>query len=351
MDKLKKLRERIDWLDTQIASLLNERMRATDQVGKIKRNNQIVVTDQSREKIVLDRVEEMVQHPVLKANIANIYSEIMQESKIAQQFFQFLSIPFRRIGIIGLGLMGGSICKGIKLKDHGIEIGTVKLSMEDHAMAVEGGWIDREYDTLEQLTAHSELIILASPLSTVIPFAEEIKRAYRGPKKLLVMDIASAKGEIAEAFETLSCGKVEYFATHPMAGREKSGFSNSKATLFVHRPWVIVPHAKNEADHLDKVKEIVRFLGSEPICMEAALHDKRAALISHLPSILSKLYLDFVNETDPESVKIAGPGFQSFTRLGNEREEKREEFVKHNQQAIQQFLDQWLEKINHKKEA
>lgn len=346
MDKLNKLRERIDWLDSQIASLLNERMRATDQVGKIKRMNQIVVADQSREKAVLNRVEDMVQHPVLKVNIANIYGEIMQESKVAQQFFQHLSFPFRKIGIIGLGLMGGSICKAIKLKDPAIEIGTINLvPSEDHIMAKEGGWIDREHCALSQLLSESELIILASPLFTVIPLAEEIKRLCCGVKKVLVIDIASVKTEVANTFEKLCCENVEFLATHPMAGKEKGGFINSQATLFVHRPWVIVPHQRNLAESLDKIREAVRFLGSEPVCLEAAVHDRQAALVSHLPAILAKLYLDFVHAADPESVRIAGPGFQSFTRLGHDQDEKRDEFLKHNHQAISQFLDQWLEKI------
>src|ERR1700722_2502057 len=101
MSEIKKLRDRIDWLDTQIASLLNERMKAADQIGRVKQANHQEVTDHSREKFVLDNVETIVQHPTLKANISNIYKEIMQESRTAQQFFQHLSLPFRRIGILG----------------------------------------------------------------------------------------------------------------------------------------------------------------------------------------------------------------------------------------------------------
>ncbi len=101
-DQLKKLRDRIDWLDAQIASLLDERMGAADQVGKIKRTIQKDIADQSREMRILNQVETIIQHPTLKANISNIYREIMQESRTAQQFFQHLSQPFRRIGIIGM---------------------------------------------------------------------------------------------------------------------------------------------------------------------------------------------------------------------------------------------------------
>ena len=273
MEQLTKLRERIDWLDSQIATLLNERMRATDQVGRIKRMHQSVVTDPTREKVVLKNVAEIVQHPVLKANIGNIYEEIMQESKIAQQFYQSLDFPFRRIGIIGLGLMGGSICKGIKMKDPTIEIRTMKLAAEDNILANEGGWIDHEHATLQELIGEVELIILATPLSSVIPLAEQIKQTCSGSKELIVIDIASVKQEITSAFERLSCQQVEYLATHPMAGKEKRGFSNSQPTLFVNRPWVIVPHRHNHAETVEKMTEVVRFLGAEPVRLEADVHD------------------------------------------------------------------------------
>lgn len=343
MDELKKLRDRIDWLDTQIASLLNERMRAADQVGKIKRIIQQDVADQSRERSVLNQVETIIQHPILKANISNIYREIMQESRIAQQFFQHLSQPFRRIGIIGLGLIGGSICKGIKTKDSSIEIGTLMRESEDDALAKTGGWVDHVYATMGDLVQNSELIILASPISTIIPLAEEIKLYSVHVEKLIVIDMASVKGEIVATFEKLSGENIEYISTHPMAGKENGGFANSQATLFVNRPWIVVPHKKNSSIGKESIKEWIHFLGSKPICLESHVHDQRAALISHLPSILSKSYLDFVNSIDPESVSISGPGFQTFTRLAHDNQEMRGEIAAYNEQVIQDYLDQWLE--------
>ena len=175
MDQLKKLRDRIDWLDSQIASLLNERMRASDQMGEIKRANHTDIADPSREKSVLHQVETMVQHPVLKADIVNIYKEIMSESKIAQQFLQHLSQPFRRIGIIGLGLMGGSIIKALKAKDPSVHIGCTDYASKDAELAEMSGLIDHKSKTLPDLVRDSELIILAVPISAVIPLAKEIR--------------------------------------------------------------------------------------------------------------------------------------------------------------------------------
>lgn len=343
--ELKKLRDRIDWLDTQIASLLNERMRAADQVGKIKRTMQQDIVDCSREMNVLSQVSTIIQHPLLKANIANIYREIMQESRTAQQFFQHLSQPYKRIGIIGVGLIGGSICKGIKTKDSSIEIGTVMHESEDDSLAISEGWIDTVYSTLGELMQNSDIIILASPISTIISLAEEIKHNSADVKKLIVIDIASVKEEIVESFEKLSCTNIEYISTHPMAGKEHKGFTNSQATLFVNRPWVVVPHKKNNNKEIERIKELLLFLGAKPLCLEAKLHDQQAALMSHLPMILSKSYYDFVNSIAPESLRISGPSFQSFTRLAHDNGQLRDEIAKYNKEVIHHYLDQWLKTL------
>jgi len=349
MDKLKKLRDRIDWLDTQIASLLNERMRAADQIGKIKRDIQQDVADQSREIRVLNQVKTIIQHPVLKENIPNIYNEIMQISRTGQQFFQHISQPFRRIGIIGMGLIGGSICKGIKTKDSSVEIGTLFHESEDVSLAKTEGWVDQVYSKIGELVHNSELIILASPVSTITQLAEEIKPHTHSLEKITIIDVASVKGDIIETFEKLTCKNVEYISTHPMAGKEKGGFKNSQATLFVNRPWVIVTHKENSNSGIESIKEFILYLGSNPILSEAKVHDQQAALISHLPSILSKLYYDFVKSIDAESMIISGPGFQSFTRLAHENNELRKDVNKYNQKAIHNYLNQWLEFLKENK--
>jgi len=343
MDRLNKLRERIDWLDAQIASLLNERMMAADQVGKIKQTEDQEVRDPSREMNVLNQVQMLVQHPTLKANIANIYQEIMQEARTAQQFFRHLSQPFRTIGIIGLGLMGGSICKALKTKDSSIEIATITHLSEDDSLARQGGWIDKEYSTVADLAQNCELIILATPISKILGLAEEIKRSAQTLTKLVVIDIASVKQEIAETFEKLSCDEIDYVPTHPMAGKEKGGFANSQATLFVNRPWIVVPHKNHRSETLDHIQELIQFLGSKPISLEAKVHDQQTALVSHIPSILSKSYLDFINSIDPESLKISGPGFESFTRLAYGNAQMRAEICACNHEAIENYLTQWIE--------
>ncbi len=350
MENLTSLRDRLDQIDAQITSLLDERMTMVGQIGQVKYQHNLPLTDKGREGTIVERAEMQVQHPVLKESIGIIFQAIIEGSKISQQFFKYPASPFRRVGIIGLGLMGGSICKAIKLKDPTIEIATMVHSSEDYVLAIENGCIDRSCDTLVELMEYSEVIILASPISSVVPLAEEIQRHRYNARKLLVIDIASVKENIVEAFEKLSDARVEFVGTHPMAGTEKRGFANGQATLFVGRPWVVVPHGKNCIQALQQTKAFIRFLGAEPLDLDADVHDQRAALVSHIPGILSKSVWRLVQAADPASLEMAGPGFHSFTRLAHGNREMRAEIEMFNQKFIRSYLDCLIDQLTIDKE-
>lgn len=343
MDTLKIWRDQLDQLDQQIVSLLNKRMQAVEEIGKIKQSNHLTVLDTGREQEVLKRVERFAEHAVLKANMAPIYQAIMTASKQAQQLRQSSASPFKRIGIVGLGLMGGSICKAIKAQDPSIELSTLACTSEDCALAVSEGWISKEYTSLADLMRNSQLLILATPISTVVPLAEEISLLKAHMQPLIVMDIASVKRDIVLKFENLSNGSIEYVGTHPIAGSEKRGFAHSQANLFLDATWAIVPHTRNRASTLDSIAEFVRFLGACPMSLAAVLHDQQAALISHLPGILSRTFYQFVQCLDGNSIKMAGPGFKSFTRLAHSNGEMRREIESYNKQIIIDYLLIWIE--------
>lgn len=221
-----------------------------------------------------------------------------------------------KIGIIGSGLMGGSLYKGIA-----------------GAHLLESDWMER----IEEF----ELLILAVPISAILEIAEKI--GEHPPKKpLLVLDIGSVKKEIAKKFEELTRGNLEFLATHPMAGKEKSGYEESDPAIFEGAAWVITPHAKNTAASLQTAEALIRQLGANPMRMDAAEHDRRAALVSQLPYLISKALFDFV---DPESLAMAGPGFKSMVRLASDNLELRREIARYNRANIDHFLIGYVEAL------
>lgn len=341
MDALTVLRKRLDELDFTIASLLDERMGIADQIGKIKRDSHLTVTDQLRENEILETVKAIPQHPVLAENIVKIFTAIIETSKAAQTFYQFQRMPFKNIGIIGLGLIGGSICKGMKMKNPAVEIATIFHPSEDYRQALEEGLIDHSFSSVTELCQHVDLIILASPISTIASYAQEIKQTASLERKLLVIDVASVKTEIVRAFEVLTAENVEFLGTHPMAGKENGGLPNAKGTMFINRPWILTPHAKNSSQAIENITALIHFLGGTPFCLDAAKHDRQAALISHVPNRIARKYVDFVTLADKESLNIAGPGFHSFTRLAHDNASMHAEISQINRHAIEDYLDCW----------
>ncbi len=212
---------------------------------------------------------------------------------------------FKKVCVIGLGLMGGSLFKA--LQERGIEI-------------VEDG--------------EAELTIIATPLSAIVATASKLKAP-------LVIDIGSIKGEIVKEFEKLTSDTQEFIATHPMAGSEKSGYAHSRSDLFHAAPWIITLHRKNSAEGLNKIKALITLLGAKALVMDANVHDERVALISQLPHRLSVMLFEFVKQSDPEALEMAGPGFKSMTRLAEDNLQMREEMRQMNENAFQKCLQEF----------
>jgi len=238
---------------------------------------------------------------------------------------------FTKVAIIGMGLMGGSIAKALS----GTSIAT--LEHADICKTIEAKALD-----LDEMIAWADLIILAVPLSKIVPIARTIwEKREQIQGRLVVMDIGSVKTAITAVFEELSCDKVEFVSTHPMAGSEKSGFEHSSKTLFQDAPWIVVPHPKNVEKTLDRISFLIGTLGAKPMKMDAETHDRKTALISHFPALLSRLLLDFVMHEDPESLLIAGPGFRSMTRLANEPLERFQEMAVQNRENLEIIIKKW----------
>lgn len=196
------------------------------------------------------------------------------------------------------------------------------------------------FPTLKALLREIDLLIIATPLSSIIPIARKVQSDL----PLLVIDVGSVKGQIVKEFYKLTKGPVEFLSTHPMAGTEKKGFDHADPNLFQDAPWILVPHKKNKA----KIEPFIRLLGAKPIIMQAGEHDQKAALISHLPSLLSKALWDFVHKKDPDSLRIAGPSFRSMTRLAQGNQDLIKEIEIFNKKTLKALWSEWV-KFIHKK--
>jgi prephenate dehydrogenase len=335
------LRKQLDSVDKQIVKLLEERFLITDRVALYKDAHKIPLTDKNREQEVLENIRDNVSHGILKEHISDIYEKIFELNKTARKLRQQKTSPFTKVGVIGLGMMGGSIVKALKMKMPDIEIYTVKRKSDDITLAKKQGYITKELETYDELAEKCELIIIASPISSVLKIAKEI--AASKADGLIVIDIASVKRTIAKEFETLSTAEISFLATHPMAGSEKMGFANTQGMMFVNKPWIICPHKKNKADQVESVKQFVQFVGSKPVVTTAKKHDEQVAAVSHIVFLLSTYLFAFIAEKHPEALPLAGSGFISITRLASGSPEMHSQIITENYENSMINLMEMLE--------
>ncbi len=239
------------------------------------------------------------------------------------------------IGVIGLGLMGGSLVKAVKAHLPHIKIHAIRDRRRDLRLALRARCIDRVHSSMEGLVAQADMIIIATPIDAVIPVARMIKRC-ESPRtsKLLVIDIASVKANIADTFQSLTSPYIEFLPTHPMAGSEKIGFQFSAADFFVKRPWIITPHQRTTSRGVRIAQMFIRSLGSTCFSVSPLKHDQYVAFVSHLPFLLATYLFSFISTHQQRALKLAGSGFESMTRLASGSVEMHEEILILNKKNI-----------------
>lgn len=253
------------------------------------------------------------------------------------------SLPFKSIGIIGLGIIGGSIAQAIKANDPGINIYTMYRDSADNAHALKTHLVNKEWRDLKEFIVNIEFLILATPIETIVPIAKQIEQ-YKNllNNKLIVIDIGSVKHDISQSFESLTSETIEFVPTHPMSGSDKQGFSGIKTTLFVNNPWIITPHKKNGDTTIDSVKKFITYLGGTSLILDSQKHDKYAGIVSHLTFLISTYLFAFASEKEPEALSIAGPGFKKTTRLAKGNAKMHNQILIHNYDNIHTSLKQFL---------
>jgi prephenate dehydrogenase/chorismate mutase len=295
---LQHFRQQLDTIDEQIAKLLDERMKITDQVGIYKREHSLPPLDASREQAIIENLKKHITHPLLKETIGSIYQQLFYTSRSGHYLKQHQDLPFNKIGVLGLGLIGGSFIKVLKSKQPAIHIATLHRTSKNNHIALEQGYIDEQYTTLQDMANQVDLIVIASPIESVHEYAKAIACLHlQRQNKLIVIDVASVKEHIAKEFETVSNEYVEFVATHPMAGSDKVGFEHAKATMFINRPWVITPHHKNHEDTIGSIKKLIHYVGSNPTILTPHAHDQYAAVVSHLVFLISTYIFAYPSES------------------------------------------------------
>lgn len=229
------------------------------------------------------------------------------------------------VGVIGTGLVGGSIAAG--LTSSGWDVVGYDADRGSQEVALERGLIGIAVDSVAGiLDASPEIVIVAAPPKATIEILSNLDTSA------VVMDVAGIKSAVLEATGHLR----GFVGTHPMAGRESFGPSAASPALFRGASWVIVDGAPVEATA--RVVDVIEELGANPVFMSAAAHDEAVAAISHLPQVLAAGLLASASET-PDALGLAAGSFRDLTRVAASQPIPWVEILKSNETAVLGAVD------------
>jgi prephenate dehydrogenase len=229
------------------------------------------------------------------------------------------------LGIIGVGLIGGSV--GLAAGDSGWEVVGVDAPqvLEN---AAQSGAIHRAA-TLKEVR-EADLVVLAAPISKVTDLVGDLI-----PTNALITDVASAKSAIVRRAENLN---LRFVGGHPMAGSQLSGVANASSKLFEGARYFLTPTGHTDPDDYREVAGFVRELGAVPTAVDPEKHDLLMAALSHLPHLMAAALLKVASDISPEALSFAGPSFRDLTRVGASNPELWSDILAENAPALGEAL-------------
>jgi len=227
-----------------------------------------------------------------------------------------------RVAVVGLGLMGGSLCAALRTRGVCREVIGVARRPATLQMARDLRFIDRGATDLAEGLHEADVVVLATPVRDILG-----KLAIIGPMLKpggVVMDIGSTKTAICEAMAALPDG-IQPLGGHPMCGKETSGLAMADPTLYRDRVFALVPLPRTAPETLEVGRALALGIGARPLvldsaqgCSGAARHDRLVAAISHLPFMLASALVEAaaaITEGDPLAWQLAAGGFRDTTRV------------------------------------
>jgi prephenate dehydrogenase len=227
-------------------------------------------------------------------------------------------VQFRKITIIGVGLLGGSIGLAARKNRVAKEIAGFVRSAKHISDCEKFGATDFATTDLLAAVSNSDLIILCTPLAQMLPLAKQFLPALK--RGAIVTDVGSVKAGVVRELESLVQKSGAHFVGgHPMAGAEKAGVAAARENLFENAVCVLTPTKKTSLAALKKLEHFWKSLGARVLKMDAAQHDLLVSRSSHLPHVVAATLANLVlNPASPkQQAALCANGFRDTTRIAS----------------------------------
>ena len=255
-------------------------------------------------------------------------------------------LPFARVAIIGLGLIGSSIARAVRA-----EMPTVRLTGHDadagvRDAALQLDLVDDVADTAGAAVTDADLVILCVPVGAIGAAAAAI--ADDLPADAIVSDVGSCKTDVARALAAMLPAE-RLVPAHPVAGTERSGPEAGFATLFRGRWCIVTPLPETDPVATTRVADFWRRLGAAVDTMTPEHHDRVLAVTSHLPHLIAYSIVGTASDleavTESEVIKYSAGGFRDFTRIAASDPTMWRDVFLHNREAVLEMLGRFSEDL------
>lgn len=227
---------------------------------------------------------------------------------------------FRRIAVVGFGLVGASFAAAVRAAYPDTRVLAVDIDERTLAEAVERGWATDgalpDDPAFERFVGDGcDLVVLATPVGAAERYFEDLARwDYRG----IVTDTASTKARITALAERVLPHPENFVPGHPMAGSEVNGIEGARPDLFKGAHWILCPDADTPAEHFPRLHELVTSIGARVIALPREDHDEAVAVVSHVPHIMASSLLQLASRHADDQqalMRLAAGGFKDSTRI------------------------------------
>jgi prephenate dehydrogenase len=252
-------------------------------------------------------------------------------------------VDFGTIVIVGVGLLGGSIGKGVVRNGRADKVIGVGRSTERLTEALRLGAITSFTTDLAEVAASADIIVLCTPVSKIVSDLPVVLH-LAGPQTT-VTDVGSVKSAIFQAAR----GDSRFVGGHPMAGSEQAGVVASRPDLFNDTTWAITPSEHTGAEHINKVRDLAQHLGAATVILTSQRHDRAVAVTSHLPHAIATSLMRLActrNDSAPEIQRLTAGSFADATRVAASSPELWADIFQYNREAVVETLIAYRSEIN-----
>ncbi len=250
------------------------------------------------------------------------------------------------IGIIGLGLMGGSIAFALKGQHN---IYAYDISHESLQYALDNGVIDQAYFDLDKLMAQIDIVFLCVYPKTCISFIVENQNKFKS--NTIIIEISGVKSGLINEVLPLLRKDIDLVFTHPIAGREKTGIYHAQKSIFVNQNYVIVPTKKNKKESLQVAATLAMQMGFKNVSyLSAEEHDEIIAYTSQLAHVLALALMESDNQKY-DTAKLIGDSFRDLTRISMINEDLWSELLIENKDFLLPQIDKMINSIEKYRKA